>query len=178
MGASLQLPGGFKTLTASPEITRYYNNANTAYTNTAQVISEVVLAARYIGQTFLVGTVEYWFSPTVVDTDLVIKGANSIISNIQSGTTYTVQASDNGKQIIFTSSSTVIVTIPTGLPSWFNCEVLQQGIGQVSFVGSGVTLRYSTFELPSIVERYGIVGIDLMSNLTNEANLYGKLTSI
>lgn len=73
MGASLQLPGGLKTLNPQPEIARYYNNAGTAYSNTAQVLSEVVVSARYIGQTFLILDTEYWFNPTTDDLDLVVK---------------------------------------------------------------------------------------------------------
>lgn len=179
MAESLALPRGFKTLTPQPEITRYYNIAGTPYTGTAQVLSEVVLAARYEGQFFRVGHVDYEFSPTTADADLVVKGATaSIISNTQSGTTYTLLASDNGKQIITTNSAAVVITVPTGLPTGFNCDVFQQGTGQVSFVGSGITLRYTSFELPSIVERYGDVGIQHIQNVSNEYKLVGQLSSI
>lgn len=73
MGASLQLPGGIITLNPQPEITRYYNVAGTAYTNPAQVLAQIVLAARYIGQTFLVGNTEYWFSSGTADANLIQK---------------------------------------------------------------------------------------------------------
>ena len=101
-----------------------------------------------------------------------------ILSNVQTGTSYTILQSDIGKQIICTNASSIIITIPTGLSTDFNCEVMQQGIGQVSFIGASTILHYSTFELPSIVERYGIVGIDGNAGLTNEFNLFGQLTSI
>jgi hypothetical protein len=101
-----------------------------------------------------------------------------ILSNVQTGTAYTLVQSDIGKQIICTNASAITITIPTGLSTDFNCEVMQQGAGQVSFVGLTTILHYSTFELPSIVERYGIVGIDGMPGLTNEFNLFGQLSSI
>ena len=112
---------------------------------------------------------------------LMADGSTSSIGitiNIQSGTTYTLLNSDLGKQIITTNSAAVTITILSGLTLGFNCEVLQQGTGQVLFISSGTTLHYSTFELPSIVERYGIVAIDNIPNVTEEYNLYGKLTAI
>lgn len=102
----------------------------------------------------------------------------SILTTIVPLTSYTLLTTDNGKQIITTSATPVTITVPTGLQVGFNCQVLQQGAGQVSFVGSGTTLRYSSFELPSIVERYGVVAIDNISNVPTEFVLYGKLTSI
>lgn len=101
-----------------------------------------------------------------------------ITANVQTGTTYTLVSTDVGKQVIFTNSSSITCTIPSGLPSGFQCEVLQQGLGQVNFVGSGTTIRISTFELPSTAERYSLVGIDNMPNLTEEFHIYGALLSI
>jgi hypothetical protein len=77
MSASLQLPGGLITLNPQPEIARYYNTSGNVYTNTVQVLSQIVLAARYVGQTFMVGTSEYWFNPTTADADLKIKLINA-----------------------------------------------------------------------------------------------------
>jgi len=105
--------------------------------------------------------------------------ANLVITtNVQTGTTYTIVASDLGKQLIFTSSSPITVTIPTGLGTGFNCEVLQQGTGQITFVASSTTLKYSTYELPTTYEQYSIVAIDNMPNLTETYHLFGQLTSI
>ncbi len=52
---------------------------------------------------------------------------------------YTLTASDNGTVISFTSATAVTLTIPTGLPDGFNCMVVQQGTGQVTLAGSGLT---------------------------------------
>ncbi|HEY6143749.1 MAG TPA: tail fiber domain-containing protein [Flavobacterium sp.] len=76
MSASLQLPGGLKTLNPQPEIARYYNVAGSTYIATTQVLSEIVPAARYVGQTFLIVNTEYWFMPTTADADLVAKSAD------------------------------------------------------------------------------------------------------
>lgn len=103
---------------------------------------------------------------------------NFATGNVQAGTSYTVVASDNGKQLIFTNSAAVTVTIPSGLPTGFNCEFYQQGTGQVSFATSGTTLRYSTFEVPAITEQYSLVGIENVTNVANTYKLYGQLQSI
>ncbi len=77
MSASLQLPGGLLTLNPQPEIARYYNLAGTIYASTAQVLSEIVPAARYVGQTFLIGNTEYWFNPNTLDASLIKKVSDS-----------------------------------------------------------------------------------------------------
>jgi len=62
--------------------------------------------------------------------------------NTQSGTTYTLKTTDNGKVIVFTNGSAVTLTIPSGLGVGFNCSVVQYGTGQVAVsAGAGVTLR-------------------------------------
>jgi len=102
----------------------------------------------------------------------------SLTTNIQTGTTYTLLSTDNGLQIIFTNAAAITLTIPSGLPSGFNCEVLQRGTGQITFTGSGTTLRYSSFETPTTAEQYSLVGIDNIVGVTEEFHLYGSLTSI
>ena len=56
--------------------------------------------------------------------------------NDQTGTTYTVAASDNGKVVVLDNASAVTVTIPGGLGAGFNCSFVQKGAGQVTFAES------------------------------------------
>ena len=77
MSSSLVLPRGMETLFPSPEISRYYNKANQPYTNTAQVVSEVLVGVRYVGQTFLIGTVEWCFKEGTTNNDLVVKNGTT-----------------------------------------------------------------------------------------------------
>ena len=56
--------------------------------------------------------------------------------NTQTGTTYTVAASDNGKVVVLDNASAVTVTIPGGLGAGFNCSFVQKGAGQVTFAES------------------------------------------
>jgi hypothetical protein len=65
----------------------------------------------------------------------------SASKNDQTGTTYTVAASDNGKVVVLNNASAITVDIDTGLPAGFNCSFVQKGAGQVSFSASGTTIN-------------------------------------
>lgn len=61
--------------------------------------------------------------------------------NSQSGTTYTLVDADSGKFVVFTSATTVVCTIPSGLRTDFFCGIAQLGAGKVTVsAGVGVTL--------------------------------------
>jgi len=61
--------------------------------------------------------------------------------NLQTGTTYTLQASDAGKIVDLANASAITVTIPNSLAVGFNCIIAQSGAGQVTVAaGSGATL--------------------------------------
>lgn len=56
-------------------------------------------------------------------------------------TSITLAATDNSEVIRSDAASAISVTIPAGLPSGFNCMVLQYGTGQITFSpAAGVTL--------------------------------------
>ena len=61
--------------------------------------------------------------------------------NDQTGTTYTLLSSDNGKVVVLNNASAVTVTVPSGLGAGFNCSFVQKGAGQVSFSASGTTIN-------------------------------------
>jgi len=62
--------------------------------------------------------------------------------NAQSGTTYTVVNSDNGKTITCNNASAIAVSVNTGLTAGFWCHIIQIGVGQVT-VGGTATLHSS-----------------------------------
>jgi hypothetical protein len=69
---------------------------------------------------------------------------------------YSLTAADNGKVIQSTSASAITITIPTGLPTGFNCTVVQMGAGQVTFSGTllnrtGFTKTASQYSVVSIL---------------------------
>jgi len=60
--------------------------------------------------------------------------------NSQSGTKYTLVASDLGKVVSFSNGSAITLTVPSGLGAGFYCTIQQMGAGQVTATGSGATL--------------------------------------
>ena len=73
MSSTIALPRGMETVNNSPEISRYYGVDNLPYVDTLQVLTEVVIEKRYVGQTFNVAEEEWWFENGVANSDLVLK---------------------------------------------------------------------------------------------------------
>lgn len=53
---------------------------------------------------------------------------------------FTISATDNNKLFFISSSTAVIVTVPT-LPIGFSCQFIQTGAGTITLSGSGSTLN-------------------------------------
>jgi hypothetical protein len=69
---------------------------------------------------------------------------------------YSITAADNGKILQSTSVTALTITIPTGLPTGFNCTVVQMGAGQITFSGTylnrtGFTKTASQYSVVSIL---------------------------
>lgn len=67
---------------------------------------------------------------------------DSRVLNDQTGTTYTLVASDNGKVVTLSNASAITLTVPAGLPVGFTCGLFQKGAGQVTLSPSSTTLRH------------------------------------
>lgn len=73
-----------------------------------------------------------------------LTGGNASTSNISGfaanvatiSTGYNLTAADNGKIIQSTAATAISVAIPTGLPTGFNCTIVQMGAGQITFTGT------------------------------------------
>ena len=94
--------------------------------------------------------------------------------NTQSGTSYTLTATDNGGVIAFTSGSAIALTVPSGLGAGFSCSVVQYGAGQITVAaGSGATLRIRA-SANKTAGQYAIAS--LLSVVANEYILVGDTT--
>lgn len=98
--------------------------------------------------------------------------SSSGILNAQTGTTYTLLASDNGRVIKCTNASAITVTVPAGLPVGFSCQVIQGGAGTVTFSASGTTVN-SFGSLLTTAGQYAAASI--ISDATNTFILSGNL---
>lgn len=62
--------------------------------------------------------------------------------NLQSGTGYSLAATDSGKVVECSNAAAITVTLPNNLPVGFGCTIMQKGAGQVGIsAASGATLQ-------------------------------------
>ena len=69
-----------------------------------------------------------------------ISGFDAALNN-QTGTSYTLTSSDNGKVVTLNNSSAINLTIDTGLGDGFNCLIVQKGAGQITIVGTATRIN-------------------------------------
>ncbi len=98
-----------------------------------------------------------------------ISGFTANLNSIS--TNYSIAATDNGKIIQSTSASAITITIPTGLPTGFNCTVVQMGAGQITFSGTflnrgGFTKSASQYAVVSIIH-FGSDSILVTGEMSN-----------
>jgi hypothetical protein len=55
---------------------------------------------------------------------------------------FSLTQADSGRVIHVDSASGVTITVPTGLGAGFGCTIVQIGAGQITFTGSGLTVRH------------------------------------
>jgi hypothetical protein len=60
--------------------------------------------------------------------------------NVQTGTAYTLVAGDHQRIVTLNNAAAVVLTLPV-LTAGFTCEVVQLGVGAVTFTGAGTTRR-------------------------------------
>lgn len=87
-----------------------------------------------------VGTLSNFDTVNVIAV-LTTQSFDKLVFEVQStevtGTTYTIVASDKGKQICCTNSSPVIITLDAALPVGFHCLIIQENTGVVSIARAG-----------------------------------------
>lgn len=108
----------------------------------AQTLTNKVLVSADLQTPAAINLANATGSPnlSVVSADRYVVTGNNV--NAQTGTTYTVQSSDCGKEIILTNAGSVAVSVNTGLPAGCWANFVQGGAGQVT-VGGSATLRAS-----------------------------------
>ena len=96
------------------------------------------------------GTVAITATNTTVSGNLSGSGSISGFDanlNDQTGTTYTLTSSDNGKVVTLNNGSAITLTIAASLGDGFNCLIVQKGSGQVTLsAASGVTIANRSSE--------------------------------
>ena len=82
-----------------------------------------------------------------------ISGFGANVATISAG--YSLTAADNGKIIQSTAANAITITIPTGLPTGFNCTVVQMGAGQITFSGT----YFNRGSFTKTASQYAVVSI-------------------
>jgi hypothetical protein len=97
----------------------------------------------------------------------------SVTVSINGTNSINLTSADNNTVILCSSANPTTVTIPSGLPVGFSCMVIQNSVGQITFVaGSGVTLQ-SFGGLTKTAGQYAAASIIRVGN--NMYNLSGNL---
>lgn len=98
--------------------------------------------------------------------------------NPQTGTTYTLAASDTDKLVTLANASAITVTFPTNASVPWDVgnavKLAQTGAGQVTFApAAGVTLRAT----PGLKTRAQYSGVEAIKIATNEWLIVGDLSA-
>ena len=92
-------------------------------------------------------------------------------------TNFTLSDSENGKVVFCNSSGRIDITVPTGLTSGFNAQIVQGGAGRVRFLSaSGVTINGYTSgsDTPNAtIGQHGV--IDFVTTGTNTYTIAGDI---
>lgn len=92
--------------------------------------------------------------------------------NAQTGTSYTVQSSDNGKVIDLTNAGAITVTFPNSLTTTFSCLLCQGGAGQVTFAVAGGGFLRQRQGFTKTAGQYAVVSAYVRTNSGGSAAEY------
>jgi len=84
-----------------------------------------------------------------------LSGFNAAFT-VNTTSTYTLAASDNGKVVGLYNASAITLYIPDDLPVGFNCLIMQTGVGKITFTATGSTTLKNRYNFTSTSGRYAI----------------------
>ncbi len=92
---------------------------------------------------------------------------------------YTLAQADNGSVVYVNKATAVTVTLPNSLPVGFNCTIVQEGAGQVTFAAASGATKQTPGGASKTAIRYGAVSLFVKSNSGAAADwrLNGDLTT-
>jgi len=107
---------------------------------------------------------------TTLDSTLDVAGAitgGQVDYNVQTGTTYTLTASDEGKVVTLNNASAITLTLPENsteaLPEGFNCILRQLGAGQVSVAVEGSDTLVAASSATKISGQFSEAQVDIQT---------------
>lgn len=112
-----------------------------------------------------------YFGTSVVAPRYIVDSGNV---NAQTGTSYTLVASDNGKVVTLSNAGSITLTVPSGLGAGFSCTLIQIGAGQVTVAASSTTIN-SYLSLLKLSGQHAAA--TLYAYVANTFNLSGNLSA-
>lgn len=109
-----------------------------------------------------------------IDSNNALYGFNAKINN-QTGTSYILAATDNGKVVECSNASAITLTLPNNLPAGFCCTVVQTGAGAVTFSEATDASVAALDDATTSMGQYAFVSVYVTSNSngSNAAYLIG-----
>lgn len=93
--------------------------------------------------------------------------------NKQTGTTYTLAATDNGGIVEVSNASAITLTLPNSLPVGFNCMIVQTGAGQITWsTASGATFTVYPSTHTKTAGTGAMISLYVSSNSSGTAAAY------
>jgi len=92
--------------------------------------------------------------------------------NAQTGTAYTLAASDSGKIVECSNASAITLTLPNTLSPGFNCTVVQTGAGQVTISAAGGATLQSYDSFIATAGQYAALNVYVTANSGGTSAVY------
>lgn len=92
--------------------------------------------------------------------------------DFQTGTAYTLLATDNGKVVDLTNALAITLTLPNSLAAGFNCLIAQGGAGQVTFSGGAGSTVHQRSGLTKTAGQWSVVSLYVRTNSGGAAAEY------
>lgn len=106
-----------------------------------------------------------------IDDNNALYGYKALI-NAQSGTTYTLNATDTGKIVEVSNGSAITLTLPNSLAVGHCCTVTQTGAGQITFSAAAGAAFHNRSSFTKTAGQYATVTLYVTTNSDNASAVY------
>jgi hypothetical protein len=94
------------------------------------------------------------------------------LTNVQTDTTYTLQASDRNKTVVMVNVGAITVTLPNGLGVGFTCKILQRDSGQVTVSAAGAIAVRNVDSHTKTKGQYAIIEVVVLATSGDDSVWY------
>lgn len=92
--------------------------------------------------------------------------------SLQTGTTYTLQTTDNGAVVELQNAAAIALTLPDSLPAEFNCLIVQTGAGQATLAAAGGATLHQASSLTKTRAQWSMISLYIRANAGGNAAVY------